>query len=59
MTIFAIVAGCVGADLLPAKVVIVGLGNLLADAISMGFGEFVSSSAEKDYVQSERDREEW
>lgn len=59
VTIFAIVAGCVGANLHPSKVVIIGIGNLLADAISMGFGEYVSSAAEEDFVKSERDREEW
>ncbi|CDJ27300.1 Vacuolar iron transporter, related [Eimeria mitis] len=59
VTIFAIVAGCVGANLHPSKVVIIGVGNLLADAISMGFGEFVSSAAEEDFVKSEREREEW
>lgn len=59
VTIFAIVAGCVGADLHPSKVVIIGIGNLLADAISMGFGEYVSSAAEEDFVKSERLREEW
>ncbi|CDI79778.1 integral membrane protein, putative [Eimeria acervulina] len=59
VTIFAIVAGCVGANLHPSKVVIIGIGNLLADAISMGFGEFVSSAAEEDFVKSEREREEW
>eukprot|EP00070_Physeter_catodon_P046720 XP_028353614.1 uncharacterized protein LOC114487499 [Physeter catodon] len=37
----------------------VGLGNLLADAISMGFGEYVSAAAEKDFVESEKQREEW
>lgn len=59
VTIFAIVAGCVGANLHPSKIVIIGIGNLLADAISMGFGEFVSSAAEEDFVKSEREREEW
>ena len=59
MTIFAIVAGCVGANLHPSKVVIICIGNLLADAISMGFGEYVSSAAEEDFIKSERDREEW
>lgn len=39
VTIFAIVAGCVGAHLSPMQTVIVGCGNLLADAVSMGFGE--------------------
>lgn len=50
VTIFAIVAGCVGAHLSPVQTLIVGIGNLLADAISMGFGE-VSLSA----IKSEQD----
>lgn len=48
-----------GANLHPSKVVIIGIGNLLADAISMGFGEYVSSAAEEDFIKSERLREEW
>ncbi|CBZ50849.1 putative integral membrane protein [Neospora caninum Liverpool] len=59
VTIFAIVAGCVGADLSCSQVLMVGLGNLLADAISMGFGEYVSAAAEKDFVEAEKQREEW
>eukprot|EP00918_Siedleckia_nematoides_P039930 GHVU01086760.1.p1 GENE.GHVU01086760.1~~GHVU01086760.1.p1 ORF type:complete len:141 (-),score=40.55 GHVU01086760.1:177-599(-) len=39
VTIFAIVAGSVGANLAPAQVVMLGLGNLFADAVSMGAGE--------------------
>jgi vacuolar iron transporter family protein len=39
VTLFAIVAGCVGAHLSPIQTIIVGLCNLLADAVSMGFGE--------------------
>lgn len=39
VTIFAIVAGCVGAHLSPIQTLVVGVGNLLADATSMGFGE--------------------
>lgn len=41
VTVFAIVAGCVGAHLTPMQTLIVGCGNLLADAISMGFGEVI------------------
>lgn len=59
VTIFAVVAGCVGADLDPVKIIIVGLGNLFADAVSMGFGEYVSASAERDFIESERRREQF
>eukprot|EP01056_Protomagalhaensia_sp_Gyna25_P001374 Protomagalhaensia_sp_Gyna_25__1373@NODE_1692_length_1615_cov_101_812817_g1386_i0_p1_GENE_NODE_1692_length_1615_cov_101_812817_g1386_i0NODE_1692_length_1615_cov_101_812817_g1386_i0_p1_ORF_typecomplete_len301_score32_95VIT1/PF01988_19/3e54GlpM/PF06942_12/2_3e03GlpM/PF06942_12/0_2GlpM/PF06942_12/1_2e03Colicin_im/PF03857_13/0_5RseC_MucC/PF04246_12/6_8e03RseC_MucC/PF04246_12/6_7e03RseC_MucC/PF04246_12/0_046Promethin/PF16015_5/2_2e03Promethin/PF16015_5/0_018_NODE_1692_length_1615_cov_101_812817_g1386_ len=59
VTIFAIVAGCVGARISPLQVIMVGVGNLLADAFSMGFGEYVSSKAEGEYIAAERKREEW
>eukprot|EP00920_Eleutheroschizon_duboscqi_P034100 GHVT01081781.1.p1 GENE.GHVT01081781.1~~GHVT01081781.1.p1 ORF type:complete len:238 (+),score=33.74 GHVT01081781.1:162-875(+) len=59
VTIFAIVAGCVGAQLTPAKVIVIGIGNLFADALSMGFGEYVSAAAEADFIAAERAREEW
>eukprot|EP00923_Selenidium_pygospionis_P012531 GHVN01021280.1.p1 GENE.GHVN01021280.1~~GHVN01021280.1.p1 ORF type:complete len:380 (+),score=61.59 GHVN01021280.1:103-1242(+) len=59
VTIFAVVAGCVGANLTAPQIVIVGLGNLLADAVSMGFGEYVSSKAEIDLFDAEKARETW
>jgi hypothetical protein len=33
--------------------------NLIADGVSMGFGEFLSGDAEKKYILSERGREAW
>lgn len=59
VTIFAIVAGCVGAQLGPLKIIIIGLGNLFADGVSMGFGEYVSAKTEEDFIRSEKDRELW
>lgn len=59
VTLFAIVAGCVGAHLTPMQTVVVGIGNLLADAVSMGFGEYVSASTESDFMESEKLREIW
>lgn len=59
VTIFAIVAGCVGAHLTPAQTMIVGFGNVLADAVAMGFGEYVSASTEDDFLDSEKAREVW
>jgi hypothetical protein len=32
---------------------------LIADGVSMGFGEFLSGDAEKKYILSERGREAW
>jgi len=59
ITTFAIVAGIAGAGLNAGVVVILGFANLFADAISMGMGDFLSSTAEQEYVQKERDREKW
>ena len=35
-------------------VLVLGFSNLVADGISMGFGDFVSSSTEKDVAAKER-----
>jgi len=59
ITTFAIVAGIAGAGLNSGVVVILGFANLIADAISMGMGDFLSSTAEQEYVDKEREREKW
>lgn len=59
ITTFAVVASASGANLSSGIVIIMGFSNLIADGISMGFGEYVSMQSEKEYVQSERNREEW
>lgn len=40
-------------------VLVLGFANLVADGISMGFGDFVSSSTEKDAAVMERVVTEW
>ena len=59
LTSFAIIAGSVGAKLSPVAVLALGVSNVLADALSMGAGEFLSSRAYNSYVMQERTREEW
>ncbi|KNG77884.1 integral membrane protein [Plasmodium falciparum IGH-CR14] len=59
ITIFAIVSGCVGAKITPTQVIIIGIGNLFANAISMGFSEYTSSTAQRDFMLAEKKREEW
>ena len=59
LTSFAIISGCVGAKLAPVAVLALGVSNVLADALSMGAGEFLSSRAYNAYVMKERDREAW
>ena len=48
VTTFAVVAGTVGADLAVGVVIILGIANLLADAVSMGAGAFLSHKSERD-----------
>eukprot|EP00388_Colpodella_angusta_P005163 GDKJ01016153.1.p1 GENE.GDKJ01016153.1~~GDKJ01016153.1.p1 ORF type:complete len:240 (-),score=8.60 GDKJ01016153.1:65-724(-) len=59
MTIFALAAAAAGAGANYQTVLIFGFANQLADAFAMGFGEYVSSSAERDNAVAERDRELW
>ncbi len=59
VTTFAVVAGVAGADLSAGIVLILGFANLFADGFSMAVGDYLSSKSEKEYVKSERAREEW
>eukprot|EP00041_Stephanoeca_diplocostata_P039755 m.1637712 g.1637712 ORF g.1637712 m.1637712 type:complete len:304 (-) comp26088_c0_seq1:204-1115(-) len=59
ITTFAVVASIAGADLKTEVVLVMGFANLLADAVSMAFGEYISGDAEQRYVKHERDREAW
>jgi len=59
LTSFAIIAGSVGANLSPVAMLALGVSNVLADALSMGAGEFLSSRSYNAYVTKEREREEW
>jgi len=60
VTTFAIVAGFAGAqaegaaDLGVLAVLVFGLANLLADALSMGLGEFLSSRSQHDLYRTRR-----
>lgn len=40
-------------------VLVLGFANLVADGISMGFGDFVSTSTERDVAAKERSVTEW
>jgi DNA damage-binding protein 1 len=59
ITTFAIVAGVAGASLDANYVLVLGFANVLADAISMGLGDYTSSKAELQYELAERKREYW
>ncbi len=48
-----------GAGMSTDTIILMGVANLVADAISMGLGDYISSKAEADAVQKEYDREKW
>ncbi len=53
ITTFAVVAGASGAHFSSAILLVLGFANLLADGISMGFGDYISSKAEREYHERE------
>lgn len=63
VTTFAIVAGFAGAALEGAEtigaiaVIVFGLANLFADAVSMGLGEFLSTRSEHEFYHARRHAE--
>eukprot|EP00611_Tribonema_gayanum_P010642 TRINITY_DN206_c8_g1_i1.p1 TRINITY_DN206_c8_g1~~TRINITY_DN206_c8_g1_i1.p1 ORF type:complete len:281 (-),score=66.11 TRINITY_DN206_c8_g1_i1:247-1089(-) len=59
LTSFAVVAGAAGGGLDWPVVLVLGFSNILADALSMGVGEYLSSQAHNEYVMAEKRREEW
>lgn len=59
ITTFAVVAGAGGGGLSVPVVLIMGFSSLIADALSMGVGDALSSKAEKEVAARERKREAW
>src|SRR3989344_1190236 len=54
ITTFAVVAGAAGAEFSSAVVIIFGFANLVADGASMGFGSFLGTKSEKDFIIAEK-----
>jgi len=59
VTTFAVVAGAGGGGLSVPIVLIMGFSSLVADALSMGVGDALSSKAETEVAARERLREAW
>jgi len=59
VTTFSIVCGVEGGSYPAALIIVLGFASLLANAISMGLGDALSSQAENKFVNSERSREAW
>jgi len=59
ITTFAVVAGGIGGKLSVDTILILGFSSVLADAISMGVGDALSTKSENEYILAERNREAW
>jgi VIT1/CCC1 family predicted Fe2+/Mn2+ transporter len=55
---FAVVSGVHGAAVSTRIVLLAGLAELIGGTIAMGLGAFLAVKSEREFVQSERDREE-
>ncbi len=58
ITTFAVVAGALGASLSPYVLLILGAASLIGDAFSMGFGDYMSSKAIKEFEEESEHAEE-
>ncbi|KDO25654.1 hypothetical protein SPRG_08953 [Saprolegnia parasitica CBS 223.65] len=59
ITTFATVTSVAGSGLPHAVILILGLAHLVADGLSMGMGDYLSTQAETDLINHERSRELW
>jgi VIT1/CCC1 family predicted Fe2+/Mn2+ transporter len=57
VSILTLLAGVAGADVAPSTVLIAGLAGLVAGAISMGVGAYVSAKAYRSYYRAELRKE--
>eukprot|EP00746_Dinoflagellata_sp_MGD_P143367 gnl/MRDRNA2_/MRDRNA2_76203_c0_seq1.p1 gnl/MRDRNA2_/MRDRNA2_76203_c0~~gnl/MRDRNA2_/MRDRNA2_76203_c0_seq1.p1 ORF type:complete len:277 (-),score=63.27 gnl/MRDRNA2_/MRDRNA2_76203_c0_seq1:19-849(-) len=58
-TMFALVAGAYGAELGEVHTIALGTAQLVAGAVSMGAGEYLSSKADNEVAIREESRERW
>ena len=59
LTCFAIVSSCAGSNMSPRVVLLLGTCNILADALAMGVGEYLSTKSSDEFANYERTREDW
>lgn len=57
VSVYAIVAGVVGAALGTREIAIAGMAAAVAGALSMGLGEYISTKSQTDYYRAEAQRE--
>lgn len=59
ITTFSTIASIVGGSMPIEVVLTLGFANLIADGISMGLGDYLSSKAEYQHLVAEKAREKW
>ncbi|EYU32043.1 hypothetical protein ABFS82_02G155900 [Erythranthe guttata] len=59
ITSFSLISSISAGRLSSVDVLVLGFANLVADGISMGFGDFMSTSTERDVAAKERSVTEW
>eukprot|EP01117_Protostelium_nocturnum_P016362 TRINITY_DN6466_c0_g1_i1.p1 TRINITY_DN6466_c0_g1~~TRINITY_DN6466_c0_g1_i1.p1 ORF type:complete len:271 (-),score=83.87 TRINITY_DN6466_c0_g1_i1:269-1081(-) len=59
VTTYAVIVAAAASMQTRGIILILGLANLLGDAMGMAIGDWLSSKAEGDHEESERKREEW
>jgi len=59
ITTFAVVSAATASHLTRGVILIIGIANLLGDAIGMAVGDYVSTKAESEHIKAERAREQW
>jgi vacuolar iron transporter family protein len=55
---FAIIAASIGSGVDNKRVIILAIANVIADGLSMGFSDFISSYSEIRFINAERKKEE-
>src|SRR5438046_7889406 len=56
---FAVVSGVHGAAVSTHIILLAGIAELLGGTIAMGLGAFLAAKSEREYILSEREREEY
>jgi len=56
ITTFAVVAGAAGAGLAARVVIIMGIANIAADALSMGLGDYLGEKSERRMLKQNRQK---
>lgn len=59
ITTFALITSAIATDIPTHKLFILSLAKIIADAFSMGFGEYISNESSRTFYNSERKRELW